>query len=118
MTKCFEVLKDVSREVCSTYKNKREAFEAVNWISNICNMIDTISYAYGGIAYDVSFNPDTFDITIALECEEVVVDGFEEPNNIYDVIESSKKFTVYHGSGNDLLVVEFVFDGIWEDVVE
>ena len=118
MVKCFEILKNVSEEVYSKYKNKRENFEAVNWISNVCNMIDTIASAYDGIAYDISVNPNTFDITIALECEEIIVDGFETPNNIYDVMEASKKVVMYHGNGEDLVTIEFIFDGIWEDIIE
>lgn len=116
MVKCYSVLYSIVEESNTLFTDKRPSFEALNWISGVCEMIDTVAKAYDGVYYDVSVNSETLEITISLECGCVTVDGFEKPNLLYEAIAASKSVTFSHGKKEDNIVISFLFDGVWEDI--
>ncbi len=116
MTGCFDKLETVIKDVEYDFPNKKANPESVNWLKQVCSMIDTIVDAYKGTKYRYKVDQNTLDITIGIECEEIIVDGFEVPNKFYEVASSAKKMYFEHGSDDDHIIIMFVFDGVWEDV--
>ena len=116
MVKCNNVLYSIVEESNTLFTDKRPSFEALNWISGVCEMIDTVAKAYDGVCYNVSVNTETLEITISLECGCVTVDGFEKPNLLYEAIAASKSVTFSHGKDEDNIVISFLFDGVWENI--
>ena len=116
MIKSYNVLLSIVKESNRLFTDKKPNFETFNWISGVCEMIDTVAKAYDGVCYDVSVNTKTLEITISLECGCVTVDGFEKPNLLYEAIAASKSVTFSHGEKEDNIVISFLFDGVWEDI--
>ncbi len=117
MTKCYSVLYGIIEETREEFTDKKPSFEALNWISGVCEMIDTVAQAYDGVYYHISVNMETLEISISLECGEVIVDGYEKQNLLYEAIAAAKTVTFSSGEGEDTIVITFLFDGVWEDII-
>ena len=46
MVKCYSVLYSIVEDSTLLFTDKRPSFEALNWISGVCEMIDTVAKAY------------------------------------------------------------------------
>ena len=78
-----------------------------------CQAIDSLVDEFGGISLDVEVNEISMEITISLECEEIVV----EKNNhvLYELIKRTIRYG-YSVSEDGNLLIKFVFPGIWDKV--
>lgn len=75
-----------------------------------CDAIDLIAQEFGGISYDVEVNEENMEITIVLECDEVIV---ENDNHIlYKLIKRTIRYG-FSASEEGNLLITLVFPGIW-----
>lgn len=115
LVKCFDVVSMVVDEATEEFggffwKLNQESYDI---LKQYCDVIDSLSDEFGGIAYDVSVDDITHMISITLECDEIVI--INKKHRFYDLAERSEllKFSI---SKNGNLNVGFVFPSVWDTI--
>lgn len=110
--KCFDVVTMVTDEATQQFgslvcedNDKKDSLESC------CSIIDNLAERFGGEAFEVEVDKDTEDIIISLTCAEFIIESEDE---FYELLEHVKSFSIKASEdGEDLICIDFVFDGIW-----
>lgn len=109
--KCYDVANLVIEDANERFKPLWKIDqEHLNIFKEYCEAIDSIAKEFDGESYEVEVDEISMDITIALECSEVVI----EKNN--HILYELAKRTVRYGfsvSKDGNLLIKFVFPGLW-----
>jgi hypothetical protein len=109
--KCYDVasmvIEDANERFAPIWKPNTEFLQGFEMC---CDAIDIIAQEFGGITFDVEVNEDNMEITVALECDEIMV---ENDNHIlYKLIKRTIRYG-FSASEDGNLLVSLVFPGIW-----
>ena len=75
-----------------------------------CDAIDTLADEFGGISFDVEVNEDNMEITVVLECDEVIIE--QENHTLYNLIMRTIRYG-FSTSEEGSLLISLIFPGIW-----
>lgn len=110
--KCFDtasmVIDDATERFGPMWKINGERLDV---LKQYCDAIDLLSEEFGGKSFEIEVDEITMEITITLECDEIVI---ESPEHL--LYELAKR-TVRYGfsvSEEGNLLVKFVFQNLWE----
>ena len=110
--KCFDVANMVIEDASERFKPLwRINTERLGILEEYCNAIDALSREYGGESFEVEVDEITMEVTVALECDEIVIENYHHV--LYELV----KRTVRYGfavSEDGNLLVKFVFPGLWD----
>lgn len=110
--KCFDVVEMVTDEATDQFGSLVQVNEeAKNNLRHCCNMIDDFAQQFGGISYEVDVDDNTTDITVSVVCEEFETTIIS--SKFYLLVQSVKRMS-FSTPEEDLIKVQFVFDGIWD----
>jgi len=87
--------------------------ENLNIFKNYCDAIDSISKEFDGESFEVEVDEITMEITIVLECFEVLI--HTKKHLFYELIKRSVRFG-FSTSEDGNLLVKFVFPSLWDRV--
>ena len=108
---CYSVLKMVVDSAVEELKLVVDE-EKEKQIIKVCEVVDKMSTDFDGISYNVIINNDDKNITIELDCDEIIVEDNE--SEIYDVFKDALNVTFKHGEGKESLIVSITVPGIWK----
>lgn len=115
LVKCFDVVTMLTDEVKEHLGNPViENVDKKNELQKSCEMIDVVAQQFGGFSYDVEVNEQTMEISISFVCEEFETSVGSE---FCDLLGRAKKER-FRVSGEDRIELTFVFNGIWNHVLE
>lgn len=110
--KCYDVatmvIEDANERFNPLWKINTER---LNIFKQYCDAIDALSKEFNGKSFEVEVDEITMDVTVALECDEIIIERDNHP--IYELA----KRTVRYGfsvSEEGNLIVKFVFPGLWD----
>lgn len=84
--------------------------EKLNVLKQYCDAIDLLSKEFDGESFEIEVDEITMEISIALECGEIVI---ESDNHIlYDLAKRAVKYG-FSPSTKDTLLIKFIFPSIW-----
>lgn len=78
-----------------------------------CELIDNLAEECGGISYEVDVDDITMEISVAIECEELVVKS--KDNVFYELLGKIKRLKFC--STEDNLCIKLTFDSIWDKAI-
>lgn len=112
--KCFDVaamiIEDANDRFSPLWKPNSERIDI---FKEYCDAIDALSKEFDGESFEVEVDEISLEITVALECDEVIIE-----NSNHVLYELAKRTTRYGFSvsedGN--LLVKFVFPSLWDRV--
>lgn len=110
--KCFDVASMVIEDATERFKPSMKLNkERVDIFKDYCNAIDTLSNEFEGESFDVEVDEVTMEITVALECDEIVI---ESSNHIfYELVKRAVRYG-FTASDDGNLVIKFVFPCLWD----
>lgn len=109
--KCFDIVEMVTDEATKQFGSLVQVnYEVKENLRHCCEMIDSFSQQFGGVSYEVDIDDNTMDITISVVCEEFETTLMSSKFSL--LAENSKKIS-FLTAEEDLIKVQFVFDGIW-----
>lgn len=112
--KCFDVVKMVIDEATSQFgvlwKVNPEELRKLN---ERCEFIDKLSDESNGVSYDVSVDDKTMDISVTLECDELIAEN--KDHVIYRLMNGSKSINLFAHDGH--LCIKFKFGSIWDRAI-
>lgn len=112
--KCFDVAKMVIDEATSQFGALwRVNDDSLRKLSGYCELIDELSDESHGVSYDVDINEETMDISITLECEDLIADS--KDHTIYSLMNVTKSINMFAHDGH--LCIKFRFGSIWDRTV-
>lgn len=110
--KCFDVasmvIEDASERFKPIWKINNEHLDV---FKQYCEAIDSFAGEFEGKSYDVEVDEIKMDITIALECDEIIIEN--ENHVLYELAKRSIRFG-FSVSEDGNLIVKFVFPSLWE----
>lgn len=111
VVKCYDVanmvIEDANERFAPLWKINTELLKV---FKDYCNAIDSLVEEFGGTSFEVEVDEITMDVTVVLECDEVVI---EKDNHV--LYELAKR-TIRYGfsvSEDGNLLIKFVFPGLW-----
>ena len=112
--KCFDVVEMVIENandrflpLWTTNKDK------LSVLKQYSEAIDKLAKEFNGESYDVEVNKISMEITIALECDEIII---EDKNHIlYELAKRTVRYS-FAVSEDGKLLVKFVFPSVWERI--
>lgn len=109
---CFDVLMMVIDDANNQF-GISENREKVSQFKLVCRNVDNFVDEVGGESIEVEVDEVTKDIFISVFCNDLVV---EDDRRCFELVASMSKKTCFKKSYDDnLLRIEFVFDGVWDD---
>lgn len=114
MIKCYEAVSMVTDEATSQfgfsyYVNE----ERQNELEYSCDLIDKLAEECHGVSYDVEVDDLTTEVSVTLECEELIVK--ERDSIFYELLERVNRLKF--GLSGENLCIKFTFDSIWDRVI-
>lgn len=110
--KCFDVASMVIDDASERFSPIwRLNDERINILKEYCDTIDKLSEEFNGTSFEVEVDDISMEITVVLECEEVIIESSK--HIFYELL----KRTVRYGfsvSDEGSLLVKFVFPSIWD----
>lgn len=114
MIKCYDVVSMVTDEATAQFGSLWKVNEnRQNELKHNCELIDSLSQECGGISYEVDIDDITMEISVAMECDELVVN--DKDSVFYKLLERVKGLKF--GSTDENLCIKFVFGSIWDRTV-
>lgn len=114
MVKCYDVVSMVTDEATSQFGSLWKVNESrQNQLKYSCELIDKFAEECGGIAYDVDVDDITMELSVAIECEEMIVDSRDSV--FYALLKRAKGLKF--GSSGANLCIKLSFDSIWDKVI-
>lgn len=108
--KCYDVaamvIDEATNQFGSLWKVSRSRLDD---LKESCKLIDELSDESNGVSYDVAVNDETMDISVTLECEELVAEN--KSHVIYRLMDKSKSINMFSQDGH--LCIKFRFCGVW-----
>lgn len=112
--KCFDVAKMVIDEATSQFGVLwRVSDNKLCKFNSNCDLIDELSDESHGVSYDVDINDETMDISVTLECEDLIADS--KDHVIYRLMNSTKSINMFAHDGH--LCIKFKFGSIWDKAI-
>lgn len=112
--KCFDVAKMVIDEATSQFGVLwRVNDDKLRKFNSNCELIDELSDESHGVSYDVDINDETMDISVTLECEDLIADS--KDHVIYRLMNGTKSINMFAHEGN--LCIKFKFGSIWDKAI-
>jgi len=110
--KCYDVAELVIEEASARFAPLWQInTENLEIFKQYCEVIDSLANEFDGESFDVEVDEIAMDITIVLECSEIII---EDRNHIfYKLAKRTKKYGFSVSDGGNLLV-KFVFPSLWE----
>lgn len=110
--KCFDVASMVIDDATERFKpTMRLNTEKVDIFRDYCDAIDTLSNEFEGEAFDIEVDEITMEITVALECDEIVIESSK--HIFYELVKRAVKYS-FSTSEDGNLIVKFVFPCLWD----
>lgn len=111
---CFDVAKMVIDEATSQFGILwRINDDKLRKFSGYCELIDELSDESHGASYDVEIDDRTMDISVTLECEDLIADS--KDHTIYSLMNVTKSINMFAHEGN--LCIKFKFGSIWDKAI-
>lgn len=114
MIKCYDVVSMVTDEATSQFGSLWRVNESrQDELKRSCELIDNLAGECGGISYEVYVDDITMEISVAMECDELVVKS--KDNAFYGLLGRIKglKFC----STDDNLCIRLRFGSIWDKAI-
>lgn len=109
---CFDaasmVIEDANERFAPLWKVDAEK---LNVFKQYCEAIDLLAEEFDGESYEVEVDEITMEITVTLECGEVVVKS--KDHVLYELAKRAVRYG-FSAAGGDNLLVKFVFPSIWD----
>lgn len=110
--KCYEAIKPVIDMASERFAPAFRVNEEKNNIfKSYCDALDSISDECGTQSYEISVDEIKMTISIAVECDDIVVK--DKKHYFCQLAERAIKVRFSNGEG-ELLKIEFVFPSIWD----
>lgn len=112
--KCFDVVTMVIEEANNRFSPLWKINnDKLSVLKQYSEAIDRLSKEFNGESFDVEVDEISMEITIALECDEIII---EDKNHIlYELANRTVKYS-FSVSEDGNLLVKFVFPSVWEKV--
>lgn len=108
--KCFDaasiVIEEANERLSPLWKADEER---LNIFKQYCEAIDLLSDEFDGESFEVEVDEITMEISITLECDEIVIES--KTHELYDLVKRAIRCSF--SASNDNLLVRFVFPSIW-----
>lgn len=110
--KCFDIASMVIDDATERFRpSMRLNHERVDIFKQYCSALDELSNEFEGESFEVEVNEITMEITVALECDEVVI---ESSNHVfYELVKRAVKYG-FATSEEGNLIIKFVFPSLWD----
>ena len=109
--KCYDVASMVIEVASERFApTMKPNADFVRGFTKCCGDIDQLAEEFGGISFDVEVNEENMEITVILECEEVITE--KENHTLYELIKRTIRYG-FSASEDGNLLITFVFPGIW-----
>lgn len=112
--KCYDVAAMVIDEATNQFGSLWKVSKSkLDDLKENCRLVDELSDESNGVSYDVAVNDETMDISVTLECEELVAEN--KSHVIYRLMDKSKSINMFAHDGN--LCIKFKFGSIWDKTI-
>ncbi len=112
--KCFDVAEMVINEASSQFGILWKVDnEKLQRLKENCDLIDELSDDSCGVSFDAFVDEITMDISITLECEELIADN--KDHVIYHLMDAAKAINLFARDGN--LCIKLRFGSIWKRTI-
>lgn len=110
--KCFDIASMVIDDATERFRpSMRLNHERVGIFKQYCSALDELSNEFEGESFEVEVNEITMEITVSLECDEVVI---ESSNHVfYELVKRAVKYG-FRTSEEGNLIIKFVFPSLWD----
>ena len=112
--KCFDaasmVIEDANERFAPLWKPDTEKLDM---FKQYCEAIDSLSREFDGESFEVEVDEITMEISVTLECDEIVIESKEHV--FYELAKRAVRCG-FSAAGKDTLLVRFVFPSIWNKV--
>lgn len=112
--KCYDVatmvIDEATNQFGSLWKVSRSRLDD---LKESCKLIDELSDESHGVSYDVDIDDRTMDISVTLECEDLITDS--KDHTIYSLMNVTKSINMFAHEGN--LCIKFKFGSIWDKAI-
>lgn len=114
MIKCYDVVSMVTDEATAQFGSLWKVNESrQNELQRNCELIDSLAQECGGVSYEVDVDDITMEISVAMECDELVVKS--KDSVFYELLGKIKGLKF--GSTDENLCIKLTFGSIWDKVI-
>lgn len=108
---CYDVVEMVTKDVPGFIRDGYSEDPArVAFLKECCKDLDAMVEKFNGASLDVAVDPETFDITISLVCDEF--DEKPRDSEFLHLVHNAKKVRL--SRVDDMVVrIEFTYGGVW-----
>lgn len=112
--KCFDVINMVVEEANNRFSPLWKINnDKLSVLKQYSEAIDKLSKEFSGVSFDVEVDEISMEITIALECDEIIIE--DEKHLFYELAKRTVRYS-FSVSEDKNLLVKFVFPSVWEKV--
>lgn len=109
--KCFDAALMVIEEASERFTPTKEPDpQKLHLFKQCCEGIDMLSKEFGGRSFEIEVDEETMDISVALECGEIIIETKE--HIMYELAKTAKRFE-FSQPEEDVMLAKFVFPSIW-----
>lgn len=109
--KCIDVVSMIIGEATARFAPLWKLdVESNRILEQYCSVIDSLAEEFGGEALEVSVDEISMDITITMECEDMIIDSTAHK---FCTLTSQAKAISFSASKSGGLNVNFLFPGVW-----
>lgn len=109
---CFDtasmVIEDANERFAPLWKVD---LEKLNVFKQYCGAVDLLAEEFDGESYEVEVDEITMEISVALECGEIVIKS--KDHVLYELAKRAVRCG-FSAASDDNLLVRFVFPSIWD----
>lgn len=110
--KCFDVADMIIDEATKRFSPLWKLnTERLDIFKDYCNAVDALVEEFDGESIDVEVDEITMEVTITLECDEVLIES--DTHMLYELAKRTTKYG-FSVSEDGNLLVKFVFPGLWD----
>ena len=110
--KCYDVaamvIEDANERFNPLWKINAEKLDI---FKQYCDAADALSEEFNGESFEVEVDEITMNVTVALECDEVIIGRDNHP--LYELAKRAVRYG-FSVSEEGNLVIKFVFPGLWD----
>ncbi len=114
MITCYDAVSMVTDEATAQFGSLWKVNKSrQNELKRSCGLIDSLAGECGGISYEVDVDDITMEISVAMECDELVIN--DKSSAFYELLVRIKglKFC----STDENLCIKLVFGSIWDKAI-
>lgn len=109
--KCFDAAAMVIEDATERFKPSMSLnTKKLDVFKQYCDIIDDLAEEFEGESFEVEVDEITMEVTVALECGEVIIESSD--HMFYELIKRTNRY-IFTQSEEGNLVIKFVFPPLW-----